>query len=111
MTQAPVPITFRAHACPPAPVAVAALGRNVAVLASRLLQLSDAELQRFSGVVGDGALVMLGPADALPWCDGALYLAAHGPLLWPTWAEPSVHPMLLERALRRAFPKAPACCY
>jgi hypothetical protein len=26
----------------------------------------------------------------------------------PTWAEPSVHPQLLERALRRALPGAPS---
>jgi len=73
-----------------------------------MLALSDEALRRFTGVASDGAIVLLGPPDALPWFDGALYLGAQGGLLVPTWAEPDVHPTLLEKALRRALPKVPA---
>lgn len=98
-------ITFHARENPLPAVAVAALGPHVRTLAQKVLTLPDAALARWSGVVAPGALVLLG--EDLPWFDGALYLSATGALLWPAWAEPDVHPMLLERALRSAFPDAP----
>ena len=101
-------ITFAARHSPLSPVAVAALRPHAAALGARLGALSDAQLARFSGVCADGALVILGPSPDLPWFDGALYLGAQGALLLPTWAEPSVHPRLLEQALRHAMPSAPA---
>ena len=96
-------IEFRQREEPLNPVAVCAMGATVPALATRLLELSDDVLAKFSGVATDGAVIVLGPSEALPWVDGALYLGASGALLWPTWSEPSVHPLLLERALRRQF--------
>ncbi len=98
-------VHFAPRAEPLHPVAVAALPEHAPALAARLRRLSDEQLQRLSGVRADGALVVLG--SDLPWVDGALYLGAQGALLLPTWAEPAVHPQLLERALRRAHPKLP----
>jgi hypothetical protein len=101
-----LPVSFIARPKPLQPVAVAALGEHARALAAKLLQFSDAQLRRFAGVAAEGATVILGPSDALPWFDGALYLGAQGPLLMPTWAQPTVHPHLLERALRSALPAA-----
>jgi hypothetical protein len=94
---------FLARAEPLPVVGVAALGPHVRTLAERALTLSDAQLVTLTGVAGPGAAVVLGPSDALRWFDGALYLGACGALLWPTWAEPAIHPLLLERALRRSL--------
>jgi hypothetical protein len=94
---------FLARAEPLPVVGVAALGPHVRTLAERALSLSDAQLVTLTGVAGPTAAVVLGPLEALPWFDGALYLGAQGALLWPTWAEPNVHPLLLERALRRSL--------
>ena len=102
-----IPVSFTARAEPLAPVAIAALNGHTRTLLELMLKLTDAQLHRFSGVAAAHATVILGACDALPWFDGALYLGAQGGLLLPTWAEPSVHPVLLERALRRAMPEAP----
>lgn len=101
-------VSFLPRATPLNAVAVAALRPHAAALGQRLRQLSDDQLARFTGVSADGALVILGPSSELPWFDGALYLGAQGALLLPTWAEPSLHPRLLEQALRHAMPSAPA---
>jgi hypothetical protein len=58
-------------------------------------------------VASPNAAVLLGATDALPWFDGALYLGTQGALLCPTWAEPAMHPLLLERALRRTLKPSP----
>jgi hypothetical protein len=97
---------FVARADPLPAVAVAALGRDVRGLAKRLLLLPDDTLAHLSGVAGQNAAVVLGAPEALPWFDGALYLGAGGALLWPTWAQPATHPVLLERALRRTMKDA-----
>ncbi len=99
-------VSFVARADPLAAVAVAAVGPAVRTLLDRLLSLSDETLARFTGVANVDVAVILGPGDSLPWFDGALFLGSTGALLWPTWAEPSVHPLLLERALRRGLPDA-----
>ena len=100
------PVLFVARADPLPVVGVAALGGRVPALARRLLLLPDEALARLSGVAGRNAAVVLGAADALPWFDGALYLGAQGALLWPAWAQPATHPLLLERALRRTLKAA-----
>jgi hypothetical protein len=103
-----VGVTFSAREKPLLPVAVAGVGAGARSLAAAALRLGDDSLRRFSGVASASAVVLLGPSDVLPWFDGALYLGALGGLLCPTWAQPDVHPQLLERALRRALPDAPA---
>jgi hypothetical protein len=97
---------FLPRADPLPAVAIAALGPHIPTLARKALSLPDEALARFTGVAGPKAAVLLGAPDALPWFDGALYLAASGALLFPTWAEPAMHPLLLERALRRTLPPA-----
>jgi hypothetical protein len=55
-------------------------------------------------LAGDDLLLLVGPGEALPWADGALYLGrdpAAPALLLPTMLAPSVPLELLERALRR----------
>ena len=100
-------ISFFARPTPLTAVAIAARGPHVRTLFAKLRALSDEQLARFSGVRANDAAIILGPADALPWFDGAQYLGAHGGLLLPTWAEPSVHSALLERALRQSVPPGP----
>ena len=99
-------VTFRPRREPLTPVAIAGLGPHARALRERLLRMPDEALARFTGVATPDAVVVLGPSNLLPWFDGALYLGAQGALLMPSWAEPDVHPALLERALRRAMPKA-----
>lgn len=98
---------FRARAEPLSAVAVAAVGSNTSLLAEKLCRFSDDHLKRFCGVRTREAMVVLGPGSSLPWFDGALYLGAVGALLMPTWAEPVVHPALLEKALRKNLPSGP----
>lgn len=101
-----IAVSFTARSIPLAPVAIAALGPHARTLIARLREIPDDHLRRYTGVTSRNATVVLGPD--LPWFDGALYLGAQGALLLPTWAEPSVHPLLLEKALRRAMREAPA---
>lgn len=73
-------------------------------LAQRLLARPDDELHQFQVVVAGALLIAAGPADLLPWTNGAVYLGSdpRAPaLLMPTTQQPNVHPQLLERALRR----------
>ena len=73
-------------------------------LGARLLARSDEDLHRVQVVVSGTLLIATGPAELLPWADGATYLGAdpRAPaLLMPTTQQPDVHPQLLERALRR----------
>ncbi|MBL8955031.1 MAG: hypothetical protein JNK82_29920 [Myxococcaceae bacterium] len=97
-------VSFHARAEPLQPQAIAATGAHRHTLARRLLQHPDEHLARMTGVTTAEAMVVLGPTPLLPWFDGALYLGAQGLLLLPTWAEPDVHPQLLEKAVRLAMP-------
>jgi hypothetical protein len=97
---------FLPRADPLPAVAIAALGAHIPALARKALSLSDEALTKLTGVTSAKATVILGATDTLPWFDGALYLASNGALLLPTWAEPAMHPLLLERALRRTLKRA-----
>jgi len=97
---------FLARANPLSAVAVAAMGPHMRTLARKALSLPDETLTQLTGVAGPQAAVILGATDALPWFDGALYLGSNGALLIPTWAEPAMHPLLLERALRHQLKPA-----
>lgn len=97
-----ISIRWRARQAPLAPLAVAAQGAVAGALAQRLLALADEELLKLRGVAGEGLLIALGEADALPWVDGVRYLgcdSAAPSLLLPTVAEPDVPLALFERAL------------
>lgn len=55
------------------------------------------------------ALILTGPAETLPWVDGAGYIAprAEAPGLWlPTTRRPDIALDLLARALARRYPQA-----
>jgi hypothetical protein len=86
---------------PLVPLAVAARGAAAARLARRLL---EGELEGLRACAGEGVLVVLGPAERLPWAEGVRYLgrdpAAPG-LLLPTALAPTVPVDLLARALVR----------
>jgi hypothetical protein len=104
-----VPLEWRAREPPLPPCAVAARGKAARALAARLLARGDEALAELRGAAGDGLLLILGPAEALPWADGAEYLGRdeRAPsLLLPTAEEPAAHPGLLERALLAHFPGA-----
>jgi hypothetical protein len=99
---ASIRVLWRPRARPLPPVGAAARGRAARALAERLTSRSDEALARLEGVAGEDLLVVLGPADELPWTDGAIYLGRDPgapSLLLPTTHEPSVPLPLLERAL------------
>ncbi|MCU0699036.1 MAG: hypothetical protein MUC96_21235 [Myxococcaceae bacterium] len=96
--------TLRPRAVPLEPKAVVALGAVAPVLARRLAGGPVERLASLSFVRTPELLLAVGPADALPWVPGVIYLghgAAHPGLLLPTTKEPSVPVFLLERALRK----------
>src|SRR6478752_2009668 len=91
-----------ARALPLTPSAALSLGPGVPALAARLLELSDAHLQRLRGVVGNELLLVLGDAVDLPWSDGVVYLGREPSapeLLLPCTATSDVPAPLLLRAL------------
>ncbi len=80
------------------------LGGVAEALAKRLLALSDHELSQLRGVAGDGVLLVLGDANALPWVNGITYLGVdpRAPrLLVPTMLTPNLPIELFEQALLR----------
>ena len=94
--------SFTPRRRPLEPIAVAARGDAAQRLQRRLLTASDEVLERLEGVAGPELLLVLGPADLLPWVDGAIYLGRDPgapSLAMPTTHQPSCPPALLERAL------------
>lgn len=99
---APVPVPWEPRAEPLAPLALAARGAAALALAHRLLGEDDARLAGWTGVAGDGLLLVLGAGDGLPWIDGGHYLGRdpQAPsLLLPLHRRPAVPLPLFERAL------------
>lgn len=80
---------------------VTATGAAAAALARKLLKR---DVSALSGVRWGDRLVLLGPADCLPWCDGALYLGRLDQLYLPTLLQPSLPVSWLCAALRRHCP-------
>ena len=102
MDEERIPLSWRSRSAPLEPVGMAARGETARALARRLLARDDDALARLSGVAGPELLVVLGVAAELPWVDGAVYLGRDSDapaLLLPTTREPSVPPVLAERAL------------
>jgi hypothetical protein len=116
-----VAVSWSVRPLPLAPVAVLAIGGDVASrLVQRLLRDDDAALARLRGVASQRAVLVLSDAGsngdaaavhagALPWIDGLRYLGrdprAPG-LLLPTVFEPDVALALLERSLALRVPEA-----
>jgi MoxR-vWA-beta-propeller ternary system domain bpX5 len=102
MSSERVPVRWSSRAEPLEPLAVAGEGDVARALARRLLSETDARLAEWSGVAGEGVLVLLGPSGSLPWVDGAVYLgrdSAAPSLLMPCALAPNVAASMLERAL------------
>jgi hypothetical protein len=100
-----IPVAWVPREPPLRPVGVAAWGPPAARLADRLRACTDERLQSWTGVQGEGILLVLG--EDLPWADGVLWLgrdpAAPG-LLLPTAVRPEPAVELLARALARFGP-------
>jgi len=93
-----------------APQAAIAHGAVARRLLERLGGLPSERRERLSATAAPNWLVVLGPAEALPWADGVRYAAPHpqAPALWlPTHAEPDVPIDLLWQALERRHGRAP----
>jgi hypothetical protein len=102
-------LRWESRAQPLAAGAVAVRGAAALAL-GRKLGASPARLGGLAGVAGAGVLVLMGPSERLPWVDGAQYLGQdpQAPGLWfPTTAKPSVHPLLVLRALEAQGHAAP----
>jgi hypothetical protein len=89
---------------PLVPHAVVARGAAAIDLGKRILARPPKTIERLRCVVAESFVIVLGDADDLPWTDGALYLGRVGTctMYLPTLLQPSVHPLLLERALLKA---------
>ncbi len=92
---------------PLTPCAVAAHGDAAVRLLDRVL--TRASLEPLTGVIAGQWVVLLGPADALPWAEGVVYLGRHPDapaVLFPTAIRPSLPIDLVARAIRL---RAPGC--
>lgn len=106
MTGARVPVAWVPREPPLAPVGVAGRGAVAAALAGACRGRAG-----LVGVAGDGVVVVLGAADALPWVDGCVYLGRDpdGPgLLLPTTTRPDAPLALYARAVLARCPDGAA---
>jgi hypothetical protein len=100
-------VTWRLRAPPLPPTVAVGIGPAALGLCDAALRRTDEQLAALRGLAGDGLLCLVG--EDLPWADGVRWLGAcpEAPGLYlPTRAMPSVHPMLLARALGGAPPLA-----
>ena len=91
---------------PPPPQGMAGVGPVARALLEALARTLGADGPKLQATAHDDALLVTGDAAALPWVDGALYLAPRpeAPALWlPTTQRPDVPLDLLERALARRY--------
>jgi hypothetical protein len=92
---------------------VVAFDACAVALARRVLARDDESFARLAGAACPGAIVVLGEVDALPWVDGATYVArapGHPGILLPTTLEPNVPSAVLEAVLARAGATLPVVC-
>lgn len=79
-----------------------AMGDAASRMLARLRACDDGDLAKLRGVIGDGIVVVLGAADALPWVDGVRYIARapdEPNLLLPTGVGTRLAPQIVLRAL------------
>jgi len=97
-----IQLAWREADPPLSPSGLLACGDVAAQLLARLVLAPRADL---AGVVAeDGAVLLLGGADKLPWLEGVVYLGRHPDapgVLFPTTTLPSAPLDLVSRALRR----------
>ena len=87
---------------------LAARGAAGHLLARRLLERGSQ--RELSGVKANDCLIVLGPAEHLPWVDGAVYLGREDPLhllYLPTHLAPSLPVSWLTQGLRAQLPRGP----
>jgi hypothetical protein len=102
-SMASIAVAWRPREPPLASCAVVAFGAAAVALAER----AAARGEPLSATAGGDALVLLGPAEALPWVDGAVYLGREHGLLVPTTLAPTVPGDLLARALHQRLAPGP----
>ena len=101
-------IEWTAASQPLEPVVAVAAGDALGALTRRLLSLSDADLDKYTGVACEGCMLVAG--SPLPWVEGIKYLGRHADapnLLLPTNLQCSVPLELLDRAVRALGEKPP----
>lgn len=86
------------------PVAVVGQGVAARTLARRILEDERPGVCDLRVAVGDDWIVVCGPADVLPWADGATYLGLESTLLTPTTMRTTLPVDLVERAIGRKNP-------
>jgi hypothetical protein len=99
-----VRVEWHSRASPLVAKAVVGVGAVARALGQRLAALDDDALAGLAAVAGDGVLVVLGEAKALPWVDGVTYLGSDATapdLLVPATFAPDVPVALLAQAVRR----------
>ena len=97
-------LDWQARSDPPAPAGLVAVDAAARAVVRALAQRDAAQLAGLSAVNVGGVLVVLGPADRLPWAEGVRYCApaADTPGLWlPTRTMPTLPADLVHAALRR----------
>lgn len=103
MTRPTVPPAW-VHRDPPLTrAAVTAVGPAAHRLAAATTSRLDAGVTGLRAAGSRDRLVVLGDADALPWCDGARYLGWEAGVLVPTGARPTLPTELLAARARRVL--------
>lgn len=95
---------------PPAPQGVVGTGPVARRLLETAAEHGPAERARLSAMAHDGLLVLVGPAEQLPWVDGVQFVAprAEAATLWlPTTSRPTVPLDLLAEAIARLHRASP----
>lgn len=100
-----IAVRWSARTEPLVPHAVCAHGAAANALAKRILARSPQSIEHLRYVAADRFLLVLGEPNNLPWADGSIYLGREGTctMYIPTLLSPSVHPLLLERALLKSI--------
>jgi hypothetical protein len=95
---------------PPAPEGVVGTGAVARRLLEAVAVRVPRERARLSATAHDGLLVLVGPADQLPWVDGVQFVAPRVEVaaLWlPTTRRPTVPLDLLAQAVARLHRASP----
>ena len=109
MTDVRIPVRWTPRDTPLPARAVVASAAAAKALGRRQAALDDAALRSLAAVAGDGVIVVLGEAAALPWVDGVVYLGrdeSAPDLLLPTALAPTVPVAVLEVAIRKLVRRA-----
>ncbi|GIG19283.1 hypothetical protein Cch01nite_00070 [Cellulomonas chitinilytica] len=104
---APAALSWVVREPPLAAAAVTATGTAARLLAEETVRRLDTGASGLRAAGAGRRLLVLGPADELPWCDGARYLGWDAGVLMPTGRRPSLPADLVAAAARRHLRGAP----